>query len=115
MFIIWLLLALLAGAAGVFIGKLALRNYREVVHRVEKITFVMVAEDGLQFAIAGALLFFAAYFVAVSILESYIGWTASEVLEAASLALFTGVVVLLTSLYQMFSTRKYRQWMMRKK
>jgi hypothetical protein len=115
MFFAWLLLALIACATGVFVGKLALRNYREVVHQVEKVTFAMVAEDGLQFAIAGSLLFYAAYFIGVSLLERYTGWTATEVLDAASLALFAGVIALLTSLYQMFYTRKFRQWMMRKK
>jgi hypothetical protein len=114
MFILWLLLALAAAAAGVFVGRLALRNYREIAHRLERITFALVAEDALQFAAAGALLFFAAYFAGISIMDRYTGWTAAEVLEAARLALFGGVVVLFTSLYQMFATRKYRQWMTRK-
>lgn len=115
MFFLWLLFALLALAAGVFVGRLALRNYRHVVHEAEKITFVMVAEDSLQFAVAGSLVFFAAYFIGVSITEAYTGWTSAEVLDAANLSVFSGVVVLFTSLYQMFSTRKYRQWMTRNK
>lgn len=114
-FFVWLVIAFLAGAAGVYIGRLALRNYREVVHQTEKITVAMVAEDAFQFGVSGSLLFFAAYFLGISIIETYTAWSTAEVLEAARLSFFTGVVVLFTSLYQMFSTRKYRQWMMRQK
>lgn len=115
MFLVWIVFALVVGAAGIYLYTKTIPIYREVVHRVDKITFGMVAAAAVQFGIAGSLLFFAGYFFGVSAMESYTAWTSDEIIGIAASSILPGFVVFLASLYQMYSTRKFRQWMMRRK
>jgi hypothetical protein len=115
LFIVWAFLALIVGAAGVYVFRLALPSYREIVHRIEKVPFNMIATGALLFGISGSLLYFAAFFFGIAALESKTVWTSTEILEVAGSSILPGFVVLLASLYQMYSTRKFRQWMMKRK
>lgn len=115
MFILWAILALVVGAAGVYVFRLAMPGYREVVHRIEKVPFNMIATTALLFGISGSLLYFAAFFFGIAALENKTVWSNAEMLEIAGASILPGFVVLLASLYQMYSTRKFRQWMMKRK
>ncbi len=115
MFILWAIIALIVGAAGVYVFRLALLSYREIVHRVEKVPFSMVATGALLFGISGLLLYFSAFFFGIAALESKTVWSSAEILEIANASILPGFVVVLASLYQMYSTRKFRQWMMKRK
>jgi hypothetical protein len=103
------------GAAGVYVFRLALPTYREVIHRIEAVPLRLVASGALLFGIAGSLLYFAAFFFGISALEGKTAWSSAEMVGIASSSILPGFVVLLASVYQMYSTRKFRQWMMRKK
>jgi hypothetical protein len=115
MFVVWAILALIIGAAGVYVFRMAMPTYREVVHRIEKVPFNFVASTALLFGISGSLLYFAAFFFGISAMEAKTVWSSTEIIEIASSSIAPGFVVLLASLYQMYSTRKFRQWMMKRK
>ena len=108
-----LLITLLAGIVGFYFGMVGLRDYRNITTNAEGVNLRHIMKISTYLGISSTLLFFA-MIAFMSILDLNYVWNLQRFIGALLISSGAGLVVTLGSLYQVYTTVKFRDLLIKK-
>jgi hypothetical protein len=99
--------AILLWLISIYLGFVAYKDYRKIIISNQVVGFAQIMKISTLFVVAATLLFFG-IIITSSITDENYSWSVVKVLEAVIVSIIPGAVTMLGSIYQIFSTTKYR-------
>jgi nucleoside recognition membrane protein YjiH len=108
-----LLTAFLAGISAFLVGAKGLKDYTHITYSAEKVTIKEIIKISAFLGMASMLGFFA-LILSVSIVDETYAWNFQKLVSAISVSLFLGLIVTLGGLYQVYTTVKFRDLLIKR-
>lgn len=109
------LLFILLGVIGLGCGLYSIREYSGIIKSIKPISISHVLKLSTLIGLSSCLSFFALITLLGTIVEKKITWSSNEVLGLLVVSVIVGVVVFGGSVYQIYTTIKYRDLLVKKK
>jgi hypothetical protein len=108
-----LLITLLAGMGGLYFGAVGLRDYSRITISANSVSLRQIIKISAYLGIASTLIFFV-IITSMSIFDEKYVWSLQKFGGAVLIALIPGFVVTLGGLYQVYTTVKFRDLLIKK-
>ncbi|HJR78514.1 MAG TPA: hypothetical protein VJ821_00490 [Anaerolineales bacterium] len=110
-FIIPIIIVFLLCLGGIYLGGVAYREYRHITISNDTVSMKKLIGISALFGVSSTLLFLGIILMMGVVDENYI-WSIQKFLGAILVSIIPGAVVTLGSMYQIYSTIKYRDTLM---
>lgn len=110
-----LIVSLVFGLIGISIGLYTYRKYTFIVHSVKPVSFVSILKLAMLMGISGCFSFFALIAFFGTILERKSDWAPQSISGLLVVSLIFGAIGSVGSLYQIYTTVKYRDLLIKGK
>jgi len=91
----------------VYSGYLGFKSYRKITVTSENVTFPKILRVSIQYGLASTLIFFA-FVMTAGIFDPDYQWSSRSFASSLIVSMIAGVITVLGSLYQVYTTIKYR-------
>jgi hypothetical protein len=108
-------LSLVLALLGVYIGLFTFRKYTNLVHSVEPVSIPYIVKLAAWMGVSGCFSFFALIAILGAIAEKESSWSLQSILGLLGVSIAFGVIGFFGSLYQIYTTVKYRDFLINKK
>jgi hypothetical protein len=108
-----LLLMILSGIVGLYVGVVGFRECTNITRTAEKVSILQILKIAIQLGIASSLIFFATLSSA-SLFDPGYSWSLQKIGGVIFLSLILGVIVTLGGLYQIYTTVIFKDMLIRK-
>ena len=108
-----LLLMILSGIVGLYVGTVGFRGYTNITRTAEKVSILQIIKIAVHMGIASSLIFFATISFTGLFDPGYV-WNVQNFGGAIFVSLILGVIVTLGGLYQIYTTVIFRDMLIRK-
>ena len=108
-----LLTSVLAGISALLVGAKGLRDYSHITHCAEKVTLKEIIKIS-AFLGMGSMLGFFALVLSMSIVDETYIWDFQKLINAISVSLLVGLIVTFGGLYQVYTTVKFRDLLIKR-
>lgn len=110
-----IMFSLVLGVIGVYVGIRAFRAYTSLVQSVEPISLPYIVKLAARMGISGGFSFFALVTISGVLVDNNSDLTLQSILALAAFSIALGLFGFLGSLYQIYTTVKYRDFLLDKK
>jgi hypothetical protein len=95
-------------------GWISFRKYSNIINSVHPIPIVSVVKLSALMAVAACFVFTALITIGGSLAENKQEWNIQELFGVLAISFFVGLVVFLGSMYQIYTTIKYRDLLIKR-
>lgn len=108
-----ILLMVLGGALGFYIGIAGYRKYIHITRTAERVAILQILGVAVRFGIAGSLIFFTTISFVSARSPEYI-WSFQSLVRAFLVSFIPGIIITLGTVYQVYTTVIFRDMLIRK-
>lgn len=112
---LFLIISIALGIFGFYIGYVAFQEYTNYINNAVQVKLEKILYLSTRFAVASGLIFFALISILGTFFEKKVDWLLTEVLGLFSMAGVLCLITFIGSLYQIYTTVKYRDLLIDKR
>jgi hypothetical protein len=110
-----IMLSFILGLIGIYFGIWTFKKYTKIIHSVEPVSIHFIFQLSVWMGISGCFSFFALIAILGTIFEKKTDWSFHSILGLIGISIIFGIIGFFGSLYQIYTTVKYRNLLLDKK